>query len=117
MWFDTKLENLMQDKVARQRIGRIIRSIMRRVNRYLLVKTGVSAVTGLAVYLVMLFFGLEFAAAMGILTFVLNYLPSVGSIIATLIVALVAYMQVTEPGLRAADLRHRGDAAVHRWAR
>ncbi len=97
IWFDTKLENLMQDKVRAQRIGRIIHSIVRRVNRYLLVKTGVSAVTGFAVYLVMLFFGLEFAAAMGILTFLLNYLPSVGSIIATLLVALVAFMQVTEP--------------------
>jgi AI-2 transport protein TqsA len=97
IWFDTKLENLMQDRVRAQRVGRIIHSIVRRVNRYLLVKTGVSAVTGFAVYLVMLSFGLELAAAMGILTFMLNYLPSVGSIIATFLVALVAYMQVTEP--------------------
>jgi predicted PurR-regulated permease PerM len=34
---------------------------------------------------------------MAILTFVFNYIPSVGSIIATLIVALVAYLQVPEP--------------------
>ncbi|WP_209425744.1 AI-2E family transporter [Pararhodobacter sp. SW119] len=97
IWFDTKLANLMQDKARAERIGRIIHSIIRRVNRYLLVKTGVSAVTGFAVYLVMAFFGLEFAAAMGILTFLLNYLPSVGSIIATFLVSLVAYMQITEP--------------------
>ena len=97
IWFDTKLANLMQDKGRAERISRIIHSIVRRVNRYLLVKTGVSAVTGFAVYLVMLFFGLEFAAEMAILTFVLNYLPSVGSIIATFLVALVAYMQITEP--------------------
>lgn len=97
IWFDTKLESLMQDKTRAQQISLIIRSIIRRVNHYLLVKTGVSAVTGLTVYLVMLFFGLEFAAAMGIVTFVLNYLPSVGSIIATFLIALVAYLQVTEP--------------------
>ena len=97
IWFDTKLANLLQDKARAERISRIIHSIIRRVNRYLLVKTGVSAVTGFAVYLVMIFFGLEFAAAMGILTFLLNYMPSVGSIIATFLVALVAYMQVTEP--------------------
>jgi len=98
IWFGTKLENLMEDKTRAERVSRIIRSIIRRVNRYLLVKTGVSAVTGAAVYGVMMGFGLEFAAAMGILTFVLNYLPSVGSIVATALVALVAYMQVTDPG-------------------
>lgn len=97
IWFDTKLENLMQDKTRAQQVSRIIRSIIRRVNHYLLVKTGVSAATGFAIYLVMVFFGLEFAAAMGIVAFVLNYLPSVGSIIATFLIALVAYLQVTEP--------------------
>ena len=97
IWFDTKLESLMQDKTRARQISLIIRSIIRRVNHYLLVKTGVSAVTGLSVYLVMVFFGLEFAAAMGIVTFILNYLPSVGSIIATGLIALVAYLQVTDP--------------------
>jgi len=97
IWFDTKLENLIQDPTRARQVTLIIRSIIRRVNHYLLVKTGVSAVTGAAVYLVMAFFGLEFAAAMGIVTFVLNYLPSVGSIIATFLIALVAYLQVTEP--------------------
>ena len=97
IWFGTKLENLMEDRIKAERVGRIIRSIIRRVNHYLLVKTGVSAVTGVAVYLVMRFFDLEFAAAMGILTFILNYLPSVGSIIATFLIALVAYVQLTEP--------------------
>jgi len=98
LWFNTKLENLMGDSVRAARVGRIIRSIIRRVNHYLIIKTGVSAVTALAVYATMLGFGLEFAAAMAILTFVLNYLPSVGSIIATLIVVLVAYLQVPEVG-------------------
>jgi predicted PurR-regulated permease PerM len=34
---------------------------------------------------------------MALLTFVLNFIPSVGSIIATLVVTLVAYIQVAEP--------------------
>ena len=97
IWFATKLDNLMGDQAQAARVGRIIRSIIRRVNHYLLVKTGVSAVTALAVYAVMVFFGLDFAAPMAILTFILNYLPSVGSIIATFLIALVAYMQLTEP--------------------
>lgn len=98
IWFDTKLENLMEDKARARQIGRIIRSIIRRVNHYLLVKTGVSAVMGVAVWAVMAFFGLEFAGAMGIVTFVLNFLPTIGSIFATFLVALAAYLQVTDPG-------------------
>ncbi len=99
VWFSTKLVNLLGDERQAERVGRIIGSIIRRVNHYLLVKTAVSALTGLMVYGVMAFFGLEFAAAMGILTFVLNYLPNVGAIVATLAVALVAYIQVDDPAL------------------
>ena len=97
VWFNTKLENLMADKAQAARVSAIIGSIIRRVNRYLLVKTGVSIVTGAVVFLIMQAFGLQFAVAMGLLTFVLNFIPSVGSIIATLIVTLVAYIQVAEP--------------------
>lgn len=97
LFFNTKLENLMGDRAAAARIGRIIRSIIRRINHYLIVKTLVSVVTALAVWAVMVGFSLEFATAMAILTFVFNYIPSVGSIIATIIVALVAYLQVPEP--------------------
>lgn len=98
IWFDTKLEKLMEDQRRAEQVRRIIRSIIRRINRYLVVKTAVSAVTGLAVYVIMLAFGLEFAVAMAVLTFALNYLPSIGSIIATVIVALIAYLQVPELG-------------------
>ena len=97
VWFDTKLENLMTHKAQAQRVNAIIGSIIRRVNRYLLVKALISSVTGVVVFLIMKVFDLQFAAAMGLLTFVLNFIPSVGSIIATLIVTLVAYIQVTEP--------------------
>ncbi|GAB4264779.1 MAG: AI-2E family transporter [Pararhodobacter sp.] len=97
LWFNTKLENLMHDKARARRVGRIIHSIVRRVNHYLLVKTGVSVATGAAVYLVMTAFGLEFAAPMAILTFILNYIPSVGSIIANILLGLVALIQVQEP--------------------
>lgn len=99
VWFNTKLENLMEDKAQAARVSAIMGSIIRRVNRYLLVKTLISVVTGIAVFLVMQVFNLQFAVAMGLLTFVLNFIPSVGSIIATLIVTLVAYIQVTEPAL------------------
>ncbi|MCW1932420.1 AI-2E family transporter [Pararhodobacter zhoushanensis] len=97
LWFNTKLENLLHDKAQAQRVGRIIHSIVRRVNHYLLVKTGVSLATALAVYVLMEGFGLDFAGPMAVLTFVLNYIPSVGSIIATIILGLITLIQVNDP--------------------
>lgn len=97
VWFGTKLENLMEDRAQAARVSAIMGSIIRRVNRYLLVKTLISTVTGAIIFLIMSVFNLEFAVAMGLLTFVLNFIPSVGSIVATLVVTLVAYIQVTEP--------------------
>lgn len=97
VWFSTKLENLMENQEQANRVSAIIGSIIRRVNRYLLVKTLISAVTGGLIFALLSVFDLQFAAAMALFTFVLNFIPSVGSIIATLVVTLVAYIQVDQP--------------------
>ena len=96
IWFGTKLESLFGDAVQAEKVGRIIGSIIHRVNYYLLVKTLVSGVTGLMVFGIARFFELDLAAALGILTFVLNYIPSIGSIVATVLVALVAFVQLAD---------------------
>lgn len=97
IWFSTKLLNLLGDQAQADRVSRVIGTIIRNVNYYLLVKSLVSAVTGGLVFLIMSLFSLDFAAAMGILTFVLNFIPNLGSIIATLVVAVVTYIQVADP--------------------
>jgi len=97
VWFHTKLVNLMHDEERAWRVGRIIASIVRRVNHYLLVKALVSLVTGAMVYAVMLAAGLQFAAAVGVLSFVLNFIPNLGSIIATAVAALVTYVELGDP--------------------
>lgn len=93
LWFSTKLDNLMGDADRAAQVEDVVSSIMHRLNRYLLVKAIISSITGLLVYAVMKFFGLELAFAMGVLTFVLNFIPNIGSIVATIVVALVAYVQ------------------------
>jgi predicted PurR-regulated permease PerM len=99
IWFATKLENLFNgDEAQARQFSRIISTIIHRVNYYLLVKTGVSAVTGVMVFGVASLFQLELAGPLGILTFVLNYIPNVGSIVATILVALVTFVQTADPG-------------------
>ena len=97
IWFTTKLENFFGDAEQAERVSQIVGSIIHRVNYYLLVKTAVSGVTGLMVYGVARLFELDLAGALGILTFVLNYIPNVGSIVATVLVALVTYVQIGTP--------------------
>ncbi|OUD10936.1 AI-2E family transporter [Marivivens niveibacter] len=99
IWFETKLGNLVADPIKAARIARITQSIIHRVNYYLLVKTLISVATGGLVYFLATWFGLELAAALGILTFVLNYIPNVGSLVATLLIALVAYIQTEDPSV------------------
>ena len=97
IWFDTKLTNLMGDQARAERIGSIISSIIWRVNYYLWVKTVVSALTGAMTYMLASAFDLELAAALGLITFVLNFIPNVGSIVATGIVALIAHIEINDP--------------------
>ncbi|HEX5052186.1 MAG TPA: AI-2E family transporter [Planctomycetota bacterium] len=71
------------------------------LQRYLGVKTVTSALTGLFVYGLNLVFGVEFAALWGLLAFVLNYIPILGSIIAAVPAVLLALV-VPELGWRMA---------------
>ena len=93
LWFSTKLTSLMGDAQSAERVEMIISSIMHCVNRYLVVKTLISIATGALVYVTMQTLALDLAFAMGVLTFVLNFIPNIGSIVSTLVVALVAYVQ------------------------
>lgn len=97
IWFGTKLSNFVGDPVQAARIGQIISSIIHRVNYYLLVKTVISAITGALVFALASFFKLDLAVALGLLTFVLNFIPNVGSMVATALVALVAHVQLGDP--------------------
>lgn len=92
VWFPIKMERLIGDPAKALQVRRIIGSIMHRVNRYLVVKTAVSAVTALAVWLIFRVAGLELAGPVALLTFILNFLPSVGSIIATIIAVILAFV-------------------------
>ena len=97
IWFSTKMSNFFGDEAQAERANKIITSIIHRVNYYLLVKTAVSVITGVMVYAVASFFGIELALSLGILTFILNYIPNIGSIVATGMVALVGFVETGEP--------------------
>ena len=58
---------------------------MMRVKRYLMTQAAVSAATGILVGTVLALLGVDLALVFGLFAFLLNFIPSVGSIIATLL--------------------------------
>lgn len=53
------------------------------IQRYLQIKTFISLLTGLFIGIALWLFGVEYALLWGLIAFLLNYIPSVGSIIAS----------------------------------
>jgi len=67
------------------------------VKKYIFTKFITSAVTGFLTGLIYWFLGLELALIFGSLTFILNFIPTFGSIIAVFLPLPVAFLQYNDP--------------------
>jgi predicted PurR-regulated permease PerM len=63
------------------------------VNRYMAIKTWISLLSGVITAIGLKLIGVEFAFLWGLLTFVLNYVPNIGSILAAIPPLLLALLQ------------------------
>lgn len=70
--------------------------IEQKIRSYISTKLIISLVTGILVGVTLSLFGLELALVFAILTFLLNFIPSVGSLIATLLPIPVAVAQFSD---------------------
>ncbi|MFO7734711.1 MAG: AI-2E family transporter [bacterium] len=68
-------------------------NIQRSISTYIAVKFVISLVTGSIAGLICVLFGIQFPLFWGLLTFMLNFIPSIGSIIATFPPFLMAFVQ------------------------
>lgn len=64
-----------------------------QVRRYLVIKTAMSLINGITVWLVLEIFRVDFALLFGFLAFLLNYIPNIGSTIAAVLRVGFAYFQ------------------------
>ncbi len=64
-----------------------------QIQRYIAIKTLVSFFTGVFAGIVLVSWGLDFAIVFAFLTFILNYIPNIGSFIATLFPVVIAIFQ------------------------
>jgi len=73
--------------------NKIVREFQGKVSRYVVAKIFVSALTASITLLVFIFVGADLAMMFAILTFLLNFIPNIGSIIAMLIPLPVLFLQ------------------------
>ncbi|MBA2113990.1 AI-2E family transporter [Bremerella alba] len=71
----------------------IYAEIDRNVRKYIATKFFISALTGLMVWGCLAMIGMQFASMFGLIAFCLNFIPSIGSIIATLLPIPIAIVQ------------------------
>ncbi len=87
-----------------------IEQFSRSAKRYLVIKTLISAAVGLAIWLWLIILGVDYPVLWGTLSFLLNYVPNIGAIIAAVPVALLALVQL---GVGSALLAVLGFVVVH----
>lgn len=88
-----KIEALFPDPDRRKQVRKLIQRIDADIQTYFGVKTLISLLTALSSYIVMRVVNLDFAEFWALLVFILNFIPTVGSIIATIFPALMALVQ------------------------
>lgn len=80
-----------------KRVKNILETISEQVSRYLGTLTLISLATGICAWFVLTILDVRLAAGWGVLTFLLNFIPTVGSIIATIPPVVMAMIQFS-PG-------------------
>lgn len=94
-FFNAKLNALFPNDNHRNKAKHVLTSISNSIKTYISITTIISLATGFLTYFVCEMFSLEGAILWGLIAFVLNFIPTIGSIIAVLIPVSFALIQFT----------------------
>ena len=91
--FHGKIGALVSDPAKEQEVRGIFDRIRDDIQKYITIKMFTSSLTGILSYGLLLAMGVDFAGIWGLLIFLLNFIPTIGSIIATMFPAMIALAQ------------------------
>ncbi|MGB4974208.1 MAG: AI-2E family transporter, partial [Cyclobacteriaceae bacterium] len=91
--FSKKIDAIFPDRNRRLRIQEVLNEIYESTNKYITLKTGISILTAALSYVVLRLFDVDYAFLWAFLIFVFNYIPYIGSLIATLLPSIFAIVQ------------------------
>ncbi len=100
-YFSRKINAIYAEKDDQDDVNGILRELDKSIGRYLSLKTLISLLTGFLSYFALLFIGIDAPLFWAFLIFLMNYIPTVGSLIATIFPAMFAMLQFGElmPGV------------------
>lgn len=87
-----RLKKVLSPKEQKRTVHTIL-NIQTQIQRYLLTKTVISLATAIVGMVLMLLYGVDFVLVCGIILFVLNFIPNIGSIIASAIPIIICFLQ------------------------
>jgi AI-2 transport protein TqsA len=88
--FDRKMARLFVSPERAEMVFKVRDRIAEALRHYLGIKTAVSALTGLLTSGLLVMLGLPYAALFGFIAFLLNYIPTIGSLISVIFPSLLA---------------------------
>ncbi|MFO7726424.1 MAG: AI-2E family transporter [Oceanipulchritudo sp.] len=91
--FLPKIDKMAGQEEKRQKVRRILRLIYDDTKTYIGIKTFTSLLTGFVSYWIMRSVGLDFAVFWALVIFLFNYIPTIGSIVATFFPAILSLVQ------------------------
>ena len=91
--FNKKITALVSDEEREQDINKLLHRIRDDIQKYVIIKVFTSSLTGILSYVFLRFMEVDFAGVWGLIIFLLNFIPTVGSIVATIFPALIAFAQ------------------------
>ena len=91
--FYSKLKTVISDKNQFSQLADVLNKIDKSVSKYIGLKTLVSFLTGFASYLALFFIGVDAPLFWAFLIFLLNYIPTIGSLIATIFPVIFCLLQ------------------------
>ncbi|MBX2965542.1 MAG: AI-2E family transporter [Cyclobacteriaceae bacterium] len=92
-FFYKKLLAVSISSRQQKKLDTVIEQVTEAIRKYMSIKTQMSLLTGVLGYIVLILFGVDFPVLWAFLIFLLNYIPYVGSFIATLLPAVFAMFQ------------------------
>lgn len=93
-----KLDNIFPDRSRREQARKVGDAARVGIETYLWTQTVISILTTAFTYATLVILGVENALFLAALIFILNYIPTIGSIVAALIPLLFALVQPSVPG-------------------
>lgn len=94
--FQNKLKGIFSNRSGYETTVEMLEKIESSITRYIGLKTLISLITGILSYVVLLIIGVDSPVFWAFLIFLLNYIPTIGSLIATTFPAIFALLQYGE---------------------